>query len=157
MTFWRSFALAALGAILLLSTAIFAALGGFRVWSSDLRQSDTYRRNAENVHLNVSTNRVRCMDPEYPIGVDIVNESGWKLWRVRFRLSAKQSGHITTLLIGSRVYSEKHGYGPIDPGSQFGVCLPIPNVLKGIESPLETLEWTIDSKSLSFDLAWWRP
>jgi hypothetical protein len=147
VTFWRWFALAALAAILLLSAAIFAALGGFRVWYSDLRQWDAYGRHAENVHLNLSTNRGRCTDPDYPIELDIVNESGRTLEHVQFRLSAKQSGRSTDLLTGSRVYSDDH---IIEPGSQLGICLRVPSVLNGIESPPETLEWTIDSKSLGF-------
>jgi hypothetical protein len=149
MTFWRWFAPAALAAILLLSTAVFAALGGFRVWYSDLRYWDTYGRHAENVHLNLSTNRVRCTDPDYGIELDIVNSSERTVESIHFRLSARKPGHSTDLVesTSNSLFNDNH---IIEPGSRIDLCLRVPGIERKIDKPLENLEWTTEKKHVWF-------
>ncbi len=78
--------------------AIIAAGDGFSVWYRKFQDWYTYDRHVENVHLTLSTHPIGCPDPNFPVGLDIVNSSGRTLERVVFKLSAKRSGHRTDLV-----------------------------------------------------------
>ena len=86
-----------------------------------------------------------CTNPEYPLGVDIKNNSGLTIEHTQYSFVATGPGRSTNLIMGYGMASD--GYRNNDkillPGQSHGVCLGLPRFNEHVEDPFQ-LQWSID-------------
>lgn len=131
---WLAYALLAIVGLCLV---VWAAVAGHEWYS--------YDRHAENVVIDISTDRADCADDKYPIRVRILNGSGKTLERTTFTLAARFKDRSTdiaryTSLVDDHINAPNNGYSN---------CWSVPPLSEPV-ADARVLNWSIASKRFVF-------
>lgn len=88
---------------------------------------------------------MQCTDPDYPLGVEIKNNSRLTIERTRYSFAATRRGRSTNIILGYGTSSDGYRVDDyvIPPGGSHGMCYRLPRFSEPVEDPWQ-LEWSID-------------
>jgi hypothetical protein len=105
----------------------------------------SYDRHAQNVHIDLSTDRADCNDNKFPVRVRIMNDSSKVLEKTTFTLAARVKDRSTDI-VKYHSFEDDHISQP-----KFGYsnCWSVPEFTQPVADP-RALDWSIRYKTYYF-------